>query len=181
MHSELQIETERLLLRMPRPEDAAGALEYLSDPEAMRFLGGVDPEIDGTAVIDRWLERWEANGFGHFAAVRRADGRFLGRVGIIVWDTRDWVNTTVAEAGEHAQPELGWTLSREHWGHGYATEGAYAVRAWARDELGMGRLISLIHPDNVASQRVAEKLGAEPTDIVTLAESGVDCVVWVHP
>ena len=56
---------------------------------------------------------------------------------------------TVAEAGEHAQPELGWTLSREHWGHGYATEGAYAVREWARDELGMGHLISLIHPDNV--------------------------------
>src|SRR5438105_56600 len=168
----MQLETERLMLRLPRLDDAGGVLEVLSDLETMRFLGGVDPELDPVRVVQGWLERWDANGFGHFSVVRRDDGRFLGRVGIIVWDTRDWRNTTLADAGEHAQPEIGWAFAREHWGRGYATEAARAVRDWARSDAGIGRLISLIHPDNAASRRVAERLGAEPTEPGTLLESG---------
>jgi len=101
------IETERLLLRQPRLDDAEGMLALYADPGAMRFIGGV--ELDATAVIGRWLERWKANGFGHFAVERRADGRLLGRTGIIAWDTRNWHIATISEAaGEFAQPELGW-------------------------------------------------------------------------
>ena len=174
------IETERLLLRKPRLDDATGVAEYLSDPEVMRFIGGVDPEHEASEVVCQWLERWEANGFGHFVVERREDGRFLGRAGLVVWDTQSWRNTTLREAGEHAQPELGWTLVREHWGKGYATEAVQAVRYWAHHELALERLISLIHPDNVRSIRVAERLGAQPTETVTL-DSGVAVVVWVHP
>jgi RimJ/RimL family protein N-acetyltransferase len=54
------------------------------------------------------------------------------------------------------------------------------VRDWARDERGIGRLISLIAPGNVASRRVAERLGAVPAETVRLADSG-PAVVWVHP
>jgi RimJ/RimL family protein N-acetyltransferase len=153
-------------------------LALYADPEAMRFIGGV--ELDAKAVIGRWLERWKANGFGHFAVERRTDGRLLGRTGIIAWDTRNWHIATISEAGKFAQPELGWAFVREHWGNGYATEAASAVRTWARKERELGRLISLIHPDNTASQRVAKRLGAEPTETVTLGK-GVACVVWVHP
>jgi RimJ/RimL family protein N-acetyltransferase len=175
------LETERLLLRMPRLDDADAAFEYLGDPEVMRFIGGETvPRKDVPSVIQRWLDRWEANGFGHFALVRRDDGRFLGRIGMIVWDTRTWRNTTLAEAGDSAQPELGWALAREHWGRGYATEGAAAVREWARGELGVRRLISLIAPENVASARVAQRLGAAPQDTI-VTEGGVECVVWLHP
>jgi RimJ/RimL family protein N-acetyltransferase len=175
------LETERLLLRMPRPEDADGAFEYLSDPEVMRFIGGETvPREDVPSVIRKWLDRWEANGYGHFALERREDGRFLGRIGLIVWDARTWRNTTLAEAGGHAQPELGWALAREHWGQGYATEGAAAVREWARRERGIGRLISLVAPANAASARVAERLGATPQETVE-TEGGVECVVWLHP
>src|SRR5438067_11497869 len=118
------LETERLLLRKPRLEDAEAAREYLFDPEVMRFIGGVDPDPDPLPVVERWLEGWEANGFGHFVLERREDGAFLGRIGVIVWDTRVWRHTTLADAGRHAQPELGWALVRKHWGRGYATEGA---------------------------------------------------------
>ena len=178
----MQLETERLLLRLPRLEDADAAYEHLADPEVMRFLGGETVPREGVPdVLQRWLDRWAANGFGHFAVERREDGHFLGRIGINVWDARTWRNATIAEAGEHAQPELGWTLGREHWGRGYATEAAHAVRDWSRRERGIGRLISLISPDNIASQRVAERLGAEPTETVTLTDAAVDCVVWVHP
>jgi RimJ/RimL family protein N-acetyltransferase len=177
----VRLETERLVLRMPRLDDADAFAEYLADPEVMRFLGGETvPRDDVPPVLQKWLGRWEANGVGPFAIERRDDGRVVGRAGIIVWDTREWRNSTFADAGEHVQPELGWALGRPHWGKGYATEAAGAVRDWARRECGIGRLISLINPDNVQSQRVAERLGAEPVDTVKLFDDG-PAVVWVYP
>jgi RimJ/RimL family protein N-acetyltransferase len=173
------IETERLVLRLPRLEDAEALRVLYADAEAMRFIGGVDPELDTVAVIERWLERWNANGFGHFAVELRDDGRFLGRTGFVAWDTRDWRLSTILEAGEHAQTELGWALARESWGNGYATEAALAARAWLRSERSVERLISLIAPDNVRSRRVAEKLGARPEREVTTPHG--QATVWVHP
>jgi RimJ/RimL family protein N-acetyltransferase len=153
----------------------------VTDPEVLRFLGGdVVPREDVPTVAARWVERWEQNGLGPFVLERRDDGRFVGRTGILVWDATDWHVSTFAEAGENAQPELGWALARACWGNGYATEAARAVRDWARRERDIGRLISLIAPGNVASQRVAERLGAQPTETVRLFDSG-DAVVWVHP
>jgi RimJ/RimL family protein N-acetyltransferase len=178
---DLRLETERLVLRLPRLEDAPAAAEYLADPEAMRFLGGstVPPE-DAPAVVRKWMRRWESEGVGPFVLERREDGVFVGRCGILVWDSRDWTQSTFAEAGEHARPELGWTLVRRHWGNGYATEAAFAARDWARAERGFTRLISLVNPANVASQRVAERLGAQPVETVELFDSG-PADVWLHP
>ncbi len=175
------LETERLLLRPPTPADAGDAGELLGDPEVMRFLGGATvPRQHWDAVVGRWIARWEANDLGTFVVRRRNDGRFVGRVGILVWDARTWTHATVADAGEHAQPELGWALVRAHWGNGYATEAARAVRDWVRRDRDVDRLVSLIAPDNEASQRVAQRLGAVPAETVTLADSG-DAVVWEHP
>ena len=111
---------------------------------------------------------------------RRDDGAFVGRAGILVWDSRTWTQTTERAGGSYAQPELGWALVREHWGNGYATEAARAVRDWARRERDVGRLVSLIAPGNARSQHVAERLGASPAETVRLFDSG-DAVVWVHP
>jgi RimJ/RimL family protein N-acetyltransferase len=178
--SEPRVETERLVLRLPRREDEAAAAGMLGNAEVMRFLGGqtVPPE-DVPAVVQKWIDRWALNDVGPFMLERRADGRFVGRCGVLVWDSRTWTHTSFAEAGEHAQPEIGWALARAHWGHGYATEAAGAVRDWARAERGFERLISLIAPENVASQRVAERLGARPAGTVKLFDSG-PAVVWVH-
>lgn len=177
-----RIETERLLLRRPRLEDAGSLLALISDPEAMRFIGGVHPSAadDPAFVVRRWLERWDANGFGQLVAERQEDGAVLGRVGLVVWDTRDWRIKTIPETGEHGQPELGWALARAHWGCGYATEAALAARHWARDVLGIKRLVSVIAPENHRSQRVAEKLGCVPAETVVLADTG-PAVVWEHP
>lgn len=175
------IETERLTLRAPVPEDADAAAELLGDPEVMRFLGGqVVPREDVPAVVEKWIGRWTANGMGPFLLERRDDGCFVGRCGILVWDTRDWRVSTLAEAGEFAQRELGWALVRNHWGQGYATEAARAVGTWARAESGAHDLVSVIAPANTASRRVAERLGAHPGETVTLADSG-PAVVWAHP
>ena len=175
------LETERLLLRMPRLEDAREAAGMLGDPEVMSFLGGETVPVEAApAVVEKWIARWEDNGCGPFSILRRDDGRWVGRTGILVWDVRTWTHTTFASAGEHAQPELGWALAREHWGHGYAAEAAAAVRGWAYEEVVAGRLVSLVAADNVRSQRVAERLGAMPTETVTLFDSG-QAVVWEHP
>ncbi len=200
------LETERLLLRKPVLEDAEAALALITDPVAMEHIGGVHPDAasDPEFVVRRWLERWDDNGCGPFSIVRREDGHWLGRTGLLVWDVRTWTVTTFASAGEHAQPELGWALVREHWGSGYATEAALAVRDWAYRERGLGgasgaavfrpraagsrrrrlqpigRLVSVISPANARSQRLAERLGATPVETVTLFDTDA-AVVWEHP
>jgi RimJ/RimL family protein N-acetyltransferase len=176
------IETERLLLRKPRLEDAGAALALITDPVAMEFIGGVHPNAasDPQFVVRRWLERWDDNGCGPFSIIRRDDGRWLGRTGLLVWDVRTWTHTTFTNAGEFAQPELGWALAREHWGQGYATEAVLAVREWAYAERDVDSLVSAIAPANVRSQRLAERLGATPGETVNLFDGGPH-VLWEHP
>jgi RimJ/RimL family protein N-acetyltransferase len=176
----LQIETERLLLRMPRLDDAEALLAFVGDDAAMRSLGsepgGIEVAIEH---LERWIRRWEANGMGPFLVMPREDDRVLGRVGPIVWNTRIWETSTLADAGDDSGVELGWAIGREHWGNGYATEAARAVREWVYDAREVEQLISLIDPANTRSVRVAEKLGAEPTE--TVQTPGGPATIWVHP
>lgn len=175
------LRTERLDLRLPTLDDVEAAGAVLADERVRTFLGGVSiPRAHWRGAVERWLERWELNSMGPFVIERREDGAFVGRCGMIVWDTRTWTDSPFADAGVFAQPELGWTLAYDAWGNGYATEAARAVRDWARDERGVTRLISLIAPENVASQRVAERLGATPTETIQLYDTG-EAVVWEHP
>jgi RimJ/RimL family protein N-acetyltransferase len=160
--------TDRLLLRKPRLGDDLS--DFVADAEVQRWIGA--PETP-TKLLDLWLRRWERNGIGQF--IVELDGCFIGRVGFLVWDSRTWETSSFDEAGEHAEVELGWAILSSHWGHGYATEAARAARAWGDRE----RLISLIHPDNVRSQRVAEKLGAERGELVETPHGPAEA--WVHP
>jgi RimJ/RimL family protein N-acetyltransferase len=177
---ELRLETPRLRLRPPLPEDVPAVAELLTDPEVMRFLGDVVPEERVGEVVEKWRARWERNSMGTFLIERREDGRFVGRAGILVWDTRTWTPAAFDDAGRHAQPELGWALARAHWGNGFATEAAHAVRDWARGDCGVDRLVSVIALDNVRSQEVARRLGASPVETVRLFAS-VAAAVWLHP
>src|SRR4051794_28193463 len=146
----------------------------------MRFTGGFGDgdRAEALRTVENWIARWEANGFGQFSVLRREDGRWIGRSGLLVWDRAVWLPSTLPEAAE-PEIELGWTFVREHWGRGYATEAARASRRWAFEELGVERLISLVDPQNVRSVRVAERLGAVPAETVDLG--GSPAVVWVHP
>lgn len=166
------IETERLLLRMPRLEDAEDLLAYAGDPEVTRWIGGGSGDLEETrAKIGEWLARWERDGVGHFCVVR--EGRVLGRVGFLTWNPDTW---TI----DGPQIELGWTLAQEHWGHGYATEAARGARDWLLGERPAERLISLINPRNVRSIRVADKLGCAPVELVDIPRHG-KTILWEHP
>ena len=173
------IETERLLLRLPESSDAQMLAELLADAEGMRYIGAGETGglYDAVKQVARMLHAWEADGFGRFVVVRKADEVAIGRVGLLAWDPDTWQNGTRAEIGELAEIELGWQLARPAWGYGYATEAAGAVRDWAFAEVRPPRLISLIHPENLRSIHVAEKIG-ERFDRLVTTHRGVDVQLW---
>jgi RimJ/RimL family protein N-acetyltransferase len=163
------IETERLLLRRPTAADVEDPPAFLADPRVMDFLGGVGD--DPRRVVRSWLEGWETYPAGKLI-VETAAGERIGRVGVNFYDPVRWTRSNLPDA----RPELTWALAYEHWGKGYATEAAVAVRDW----FGRAGLISLIAPGNARSQRVAERLGATPVETVELPGYGPH-VVWEHP
>jgi len=169
---------------MPTPDDAEALLGLFTDLGIMDALGKepVSSLEDAQLWAEDAIAGWRAGGLGPFiletASPRR---RMVGQAGLMIFDTRGWTPSTWANAGRHAQLELGWALIREHWGHGYATEAAAAIRDWAHERHPGDRLVSLITPDNVRSQRVAERLGAIPAETITPSDSGRTAVVWRYP
>jgi RimJ/RimL family protein N-acetyltransferase len=180
---EYRLYTERLCLRAPATPDAEDLYDLFADAEVMQGLGRecVSGVEDVRAIIEGMIGDWRTEGVGAFILETAApDPQVIGQAGVMIFDTRDWTPSTWAQAGTHAQPELGWALTRAFWGHGYATEAAAAIRDWALNRPNVERLVSLISPGNVRSQRVAERLGAMPTETVTPADSKRSTVVWRH-
>ena len=179
----LAVCTDRLCLRAWSPHDAEALYDLFGDEEIMGALNRepVSDVDDARAMIEKGMDGWRTDGVGPFIIERKENDRqVVGQAGLMIFDTRGWTPSTWAQAGGHAQPELGWALLRAHWGHGYATEAAAAIRDWAHEHRSIDRLVSLISPDNLRSQRVAERLGATPTETVTPADSRRKAVVWRH-
>jgi RimJ/RimL family protein N-acetyltransferase len=180
----LRIETERLSLRPPTLQDADALDALVTDPEVMHGLGkeAVSAPEGARAMIEGGIDSWETEGIGPFLIETAAGNRqVVGQAGLMIFDTRGWTPSTWSAAGRYAQPELGWALIRAHWGQGYATEAAAAIRDWAHGSRSLDRLVSLITPDNARSQRVARRLGAVPAETVTPVDSGRTAVVWRYP
>jgi RimJ/RimL family protein N-acetyltransferase len=169
---------------VPGSQDAEDLYDLFADAEVMQGLGRepVSAVEEVRAMIEEgMLGGWRTDGFGPFVLETAGpDRQVVGQAGLMIFDTRDWTPSTWAKAGIHAQPELGWALARAHWGHGYATEAAAAIRDWAHERPNVDRLVSLISPDNVRSRRVAERLGAIPTETVAPVHSERTTVVWTH-
>jgi RimJ/RimL family protein N-acetyltransferase len=142
------LETERIMLREFVAEDAGPLALVLSDPETMKYY----PAPIDRAATQQWIERnqrrYADDGVGLWAMVLKATGEMIGDCGII----RQHVENEYLY-------EIGYHLRRDHWGRGLATEAASACREWGFAHLKVDRLISLIRPENVPSQRVAERNG----------------------
>ena len=146
----LALETPRLRLRPPESQDLDAFVEIHEDPEVLRYLttiGQVSGRAAGWRVIATLLDHWQLRGYGQWTVVEKATNQIIGRVG--PWYPEGWPGI-----------ELGWIIRRSHWNLGFATEAARAARDHAFSVIDTPNLISLIHPDNAASIRVAEKLGA---------------------
>jgi RimJ/RimL family protein N-acetyltransferase len=142
--------TQRLILRPVQPGDLDGFAGIYADPEVVRFIGdGTTASRDETAEwLDRTIRRNRLEGWDMRSILRAEDGTLVGRCGI-----------SVREVEGQVEYELGYLLARGHWGHGYATEAATAIRDHALTERGRTRLIALIAHGNEASKKVARKLG----------------------
>ncbi len=156
----MQLETERLILRLPVAGDLDEYAAIWADPEVVRYVGGETKSRAETGLgIERMVAHWDRHGIGLFSLVRKEDDRLIGRAGFLLWEAGRWVHAMLRDPRGQVETEIGWTLGREFWGRGYATESAVAARDWAFGERGITRLISLIQRENTASIRVAEKLG----------------------
>jgi RimJ/RimL family protein N-acetyltransferase len=141
--------TERLLLRGWRDEDLEPFVAMCADPRVMRWVGRGEPQdrAQAEASLQAIRDHWMRHGFGLWAAEEKETGELAGFVGLARLDDRS------------GDVEIGWRLRHESWGRGLATEGALAAREHAVAELGLTRLVALVHPENTASLRVVDKLG----------------------
>jgi len=149
MRVPLPIETERLTIRKFHPEaDAEAMLTVYGDPEVMRFVAGGHFRGIGTveARLKTYARESSRRGFSSWAVVERKSGRVIGDAGFGIFQPINEI-------------ELGYTLARDCWGNGYATEAAGACLATGLAHLGAPRIIAVVDEENVASQRVVERIG----------------------
>jgi RimJ/RimL family protein N-acetyltransferase len=142
------LETPRLFLRPPSPDDLDAWATMLADPVTARFLGGAKQRSEAWRILTLMTGAWITRGFSTFSVIEKASGRCIGRAG--PWHPEGWPGT-----------EVGWVLDRSVWGQGYATEAASRCIAWAYEELGWDEVVHVIDPSNTPSIRVAHKLGSE--------------------
>ncbi|RKZ90463.1 MAG: N-acetyltransferase [Gammaproteobacteria bacterium] len=161
------IETERLRLREWRINDFDGYLALTTNTELQRYvLGGAKSKQqawdDFCAISGQWVLR----GVGIFLIADRKTDKARGFTGL--WFPLD-----------QEVPELCWSLFPGNMGKGYATEAAIAARQWVYENRQYHQLVSYIHPDNVASCVVAERLGAKLKSRIKLY--GEDRLLFLHP
>ena len=160
------LETARLRLG-PLGEDAFAPLCAFYASERSRFVGGpMDPEGVWRALAAE-IGHWTLRGYGRFAVTEKATGALVGVIG--PWNPHGW-----------PEPEIGWDLMNGFEGRGYATEAARACLAHAYRDLGWTTAISLVVEGNVASRRLAERLGAWHDGTFTHVRHG-EMNVMRHP
>lgn len=145
-----ELRTERLLLRRWQPADRAPFAALSADPRVNEYLPGPLSRVQSDEMAARIDANFDRNGFGLWAVEVRDVAQFIGFIGL-----------TVPRFEAHFTPcvEIGWRLSADHWGRGYATEGARAALAFGLNVVGLREVVSFTVPENIRSRRVMEKIG----------------------
>jgi [ribosomal protein S5]-alanine N-acetyltransferase len=191
----IQIESDRLTLRRIDQDDLEFFVQLHADPEVARYHPNGRPRTpqESATWLQSVLRAYEDYGFGQLAVLRKSDGMLIGRCGLsdLAVEARAGVSTVPrgwyqrAEAPADAEivfeRELGYTFQRSSWGQGYASEAARCVFDYARDELKLPRVVSLIHPENVRSLRVAQRFGVLREDVVEVKSRLFDRFAWPIP
>ena len=146
----MEIRTDRLLLRQFRDDDLLSLSKINGDPMVMEFIGPPLNDDQSDAMFARSRLSWNENGFGKFAVELPGENDFIGYVGLAIPPFQSHFTPCV---------EIGWRLTSQYWGHGYATEAAKAVRNFAFNTVGLLEIVSFTTPRNLQSQRVMEKIG----------------------
>jgi len=144
------LETKRLLLRRLIMDDLNDLFALYRDPEIRKYF----PE--GVLTIKETKEEleWHMNGhptypeLGLWATIHKETRKFIGRCGLLPWDIDG-----------RLEVEIAYLLDKSFWHQGLATEAAQGILKYGFEKLNLSRLICLIDPENMASQRVAARIG----------------------
>lgn len=160
------IHTDRLILRPVAAADFDALAAMSADVEVMEFLGGAQQRSVAWRSFIGMAGGWTLQGFGMFSVIERETGLWLGRVGPL--RPEGWPGN-----------EVGWALIRDAWGKGYAVEAASAAMDFAVEVLGWDDIIHCIDDNNLASQRVAQRLGSSLLGVARLpAPIDEDVGMW---
>ncbi|HLT38766.1 MAG TPA: GNAT family N-acetyltransferase [Enhygromyxa sp.] len=163
-----ELVTARLRLRPLVSDDAEFIVALLNDPDFIRFVG--DREVHDREGAIRYLRQgpwasYEAHGYGPWAVERREGGEPLGICGLWRRDDLD-------------APDLGYAFLPAGRGRGFAREAAAATLAWARDTLGLSRVLAITGDDHLRSQQVLEAIGMVFDGHVRLAGEDIELRVY---
>jgi ribosomal-protein-alanine N-acetyltransferase len=152
----MQFETKRLILRSFREEDVDAMAQLFANPDFMRFSLGAFIERKQTVAFIEKVMGWERAGMpSQFAVVSRGEHAVLGYCGFF------------HHPEVPGEVEIGYRLHPDYWNRGFITEAARSVRDHGFADLKLPRVISLIHPENIPSRRVAEKNGMKVEKEIT--------------
>ncbi len=147
------LDTGRLRLRPPRAEDHPASAAMWAEPEVARYtVGQASTHVESWLRLLRNAGMWQVMGFGYWVAEHREDGTFVGEFGLAAF-------RRPLEPDHGDAPEAGWVMPLARHGQGLATEAMQAVLAWADRSLAAPFTFCVIAPGNVASVRVAGRLG----------------------
>jgi RimJ/RimL family protein N-acetyltransferase len=162
------IETERLQLRKLTAADAAFMLELLNEPSFLRFIGdrGVRNLDDARRyILQGPVASYEQHGYGLWLVELQATHVSIGLCGLV---------------RREALPDadIGYAFLPRYWAQGYAYESAAAVLRYARNVLGLKRLLAITNQDNVSSIRVLAKIGLKFDRLIRLAEDAPEIMLF---
>lgn len=160
-------ETERIKIVSFDINDCELLYQLTSNEEVMKFFPKTMNPQETNEMLCKILEHYKKYDHCFWKLLSKIDELFIGIAGLLYQDIDGQEET-----------EISYRIIREHWNHGYATEAAQACKEYAKNVLGKKRLISLILPENIASIRVAQKLGAQKEKTVLF--HGKDHGVFVY-
>ena len=158
------LETERLILRQLTTDDSEFILELLNDPSFIRNIGDRNVRTVEDAcsyILNGPVASYAKNGFGLYLVLLKETGESIGMCGLIKRDVLDDV-------------DIGYALLPRFWSRGYGIEAAQATITYAKDKVGLKRIVAIVDPANEGSIRVLEKLGLRYEKMVRLSADDID-------
>ena len=162
----IELETKRLHLREFQESDWDDLAAMFSEEECVKYtIKTTLTKWQTWRTLAAYIGHWQLRGYGPYAVVEKETNRMIGPVGL--WYPGDW-----------PEPEIKWSLAKEFWGKGYASEAAIAVKEMAFRVLKRDRLISLILPQNEKSKNLAKKIGGSFEKIISFRDDEAEIYVY---
>lgn len=147
------IATDRLVLRMPEPDDLAWQQIWLNTPAVMRHLGGVRSSDAVAAGVAQNAKAWAEDEPAFWTVVLRTTGAVIGKCGL------SWIHEDLAPPSIYGAVQIGWSLAEPFWGQGYASEAARAVLRHGFEAMALAEIWAQTSDSNAASTRMMARLG----------------------